>query len=115
MTARIGVAEQHRCDRAAVILQYTRGTSGPSMTPLTLLSHGISTGPPVLSTTMVFGLAAATASIIATCTAVGQRDALEIGALGLVVARENDRHLGLLGSGGCQGRVGAGIRRHRRG
>ncbi len=36
-----------------------------SRTPLTWLSHGISTGPPVLSTTIVLGLAAATASIMA--------------------------------------------------
>src|SRR5919108_4867209 len=35
----------------------------PSITPLTWLSHGISTGPPVLSTTIVFGFARATASI----------------------------------------------------
>jgi hypothetical protein len=34
-----------------------------SITPATLSSHGMSTGPPVLSTTIVAGLAFATASI----------------------------------------------------
>ena len=35
-----------------------------SNTPATLLSHGMTTGPPLLITTMVFGLAAATCEII---------------------------------------------------
>ena len=34
-----------------------------SMTPAARLSHGISTGPPVLSTTTVRGLAAATVAM----------------------------------------------------
>ena len=38
------------------------GTAGPG-SPLTLSAHGMSTASPVLRTTMVFGLAAATASI----------------------------------------------------